>query len=388
VKIILRQSIHRLDMLMPSNFRAAAMRSLFVVTWMATVAPGQTKTPPPWTIHDRLAKPVTIAWENRPLRDGLLRLSEAHKVAIWLDRRVDPGLPQDVNLNQVSLDIALRGIAAQNHLGISVVGDVVYLGPSETASKLRTLSMLRADEAKRLPASARAKALNRQSWKWAELTTPQQLLIELLAAGSVTAKNAETIPHDLWPANDLPPLSWTDRMTLLLAQFGKTFAWRESGAKLEIVAIPSEVSVERSYPLGAKAAEARQKLLELFPNVQIELQGNTLVLRGSGEAHDAAALLASGRPAHKTDVRPGEQRYTLRLQEIPLAKALESLEPKLAVQFDWDPAVMQSAEIDMNQRVSLDVQEVSLDQLVEKLLSGAKIVFHRQGSKFTLQPKK
>src|SRR5690606_12894399 len=148
---------------------------------------------------------------------------------------------------------ALHAIATQRKLGYAQLESVAYLGPPETAARLRTRAALRLDEARALPDSVGNKFLNQRDWSWPELTEPRSLLGTLATEGGVEIVNPTAIPHDLWPAVELPPLRWLDRMTLLAAQFGLTYRFLDDGRKVELVAMPDEVLLTRSYAGGRNA---------------------------------------------------------------------------------------------------------------------------------------
>ena len=50
------------------------------------------------------------------------------------------------------------------------------------------------------------------------------------------------MPHDLWAAADLPPISLVDRLTLIAIQFDLTFKVAEHGKRLELVPVPENES--------------------------------------------------------------------------------------------------------------------------------------------------
>ena len=64
-------------------------------------------------------------------------LSRAQRVAVLIDRRVDPNQKLDLQLSGVPMDAALQQIADRCGLGVSRLGAVVYLGPPPAADHLR-----------------------------------------------------------------------------------------------------------------------------------------------------------------------------------------------------------------------------------------------------------
>jgi hypothetical protein len=74
-----------------------------------------------------------------------------------------------------------------------------------------------------MPSDLRARLLNQRPLVWPDLAQPRDLVAALAAEAGLSVKLPDSTPHDLWPAVDLPPLTWTDRLSLVLAGFDLTF---------------------------------------------------------------------------------------------------------------------------------------------------------------------
>ena len=61
------------------------------------------------------------------------------EIAILLDRRIDPGLKLTLQLKNVRLRELLGVIATEADAAVSFLDNVVYIGPPETAARLRTV---------------------------------------------------------------------------------------------------------------------------------------------------------------------------------------------------------------------------------------------------------
>src|SRR5207245_1970556 len=129
--------------------------------------------PVAWLTGDKLRaqleQKVGIDWggnKGRTFRQAITRLASSQRVAIVLDRRVDPDQKIELSLDDVTLDAALKLIAANKQLGVAQLGSAIYLGPKGTAEKLRTLAALRKDETLRLPSSVRSRLLQLPPMRW------------------------------------------------------------------------------------------------------------------------------------------------------------------------------------------------------------------------------
>lgn len=216
--------------------------------------PAQAKTAP--ALRQQLNEVVkNITWEDRGLRSGLARLSEVYGIAILLDRRIDPGLLVSATASNQTLESFLKQVAGEANAGITAVGPVVYIGPIESTSQLSALAAARRQEIGKLSNDAKARLLHVASWQWSELAQPRQLLDELARQGRVQIENADAIPLDLWPDVSLPPLPWSDRLTLLLAGFRLTFEIDPPGTVIRLVPAPTSVAtIAKSQP-GSSPAE-------------------------------------------------------------------------------------------------------------------------------------
>jgi hypothetical protein len=113
----------------------------------------------PWAtgrqLSQTLAQPIDVFWSNNPLRDAMTSLSRAQRVAILIDRRVDPGQRLTLNLQNVPLETILQTVAERCGLGLARLGPVVYLAPPPAAERLRPLAAAMDRAARQLPADRR-----------------------------------------------------------------------------------------------------------------------------------------------------------------------------------------------------------------------------------------
>ena len=68
--------------------------------------------------QQQLQTTVGVSWRRNPMRAALARLAQSQRVAIFLDRRVDPDQPISFSVRDVPLETALEQLARQ--LGIVV----------------------------------------------------------------------------------------------------------------------------------------------------------------------------------------------------------------------------------------------------------------------------
>jgi hypothetical protein len=191
-------------------------------------------------LQTRLSEEVTILRVKNPLRRAIRQISQAHQVAILIDRRVDPDQMLDVSLRGGTLKSALQTIAQGLGLGVARLDNVVYLGPAPAAERLSTVATAAERDARRLPAAVRRKYIVPKRMAWDDLAAPRDLLAQLGRESGLKIDGLDKVPHDLWAAADLPPLSLVNRLTLIAIQFDLAPKIADGGKRLELVPLASE----------------------------------------------------------------------------------------------------------------------------------------------------
>jgi hypothetical protein len=325
-------------------------------------------------LTQQLALPVSLQWERVTLRQAIGTLSRTQRVAVLIDRRVDPDQLIKFEANQVSLEKLFDQLAESLGIGASRLGNVVYLGPRDVAGKLRTLSALNQAQLNQQPAIQRVILAKNAAWRWDLLARPRELLEGLAKEAGIEFDDVEpAVPHDLWASADLPPLAWYDRALLVAVQFDRTLEFRDGGKRVALIAVPDRVQIEKSYSPGKDAQATLAKYRELAPDTEMELVAGKIIVRGRVEDH---ARLASS-PNTPPPVKGAVQVYSLTLAEVPLDKLLEALSQRLMLKFDYDREKIEKAGIKLDQRVSIKVEQQPLEVLLRAALEPAGLAFRR-----------
>ena len=339
----------------------------------------------------RLVGPINITWSGNPLRAGLRNLSRVHRVAVIIDRRVDPGEKVDLVLQDVPLGAALTQIAANRKLEARMLGPVAYFGPPRAASRLRTIATLRTEEVRRLPPEVGQKLFGRRPMAWNDLATPRGLLEKLAAEAGLQIAGLDRLPHDLWAAADLPPLTLLQRLTLVLVQFDLTFDVSPDGRTLTLVPVPDDVALVRSYPGGRQPKATAGRYAQLAPDARIKVVGDKVYVRGLLEDHEQ--LGSSRRPPSGQPPRPAVQdfankRFTLRVSKQPVGPLLRQLVGQLNLELRIDIEALRRAGISLDQHVSFSVKEVTVDALLEAVVKSTRLELRRRGNLVEVGPAK
>lgn len=295
-------------------------------------------------IRDRQTaqRTASIHWQDLPLRDAISRLKDLFSETVFVDRRIDPGLRVNLDIEATSAEEVIRAIAADRELGVGRLGAIVYLGPIAEAEQLRGLAAARATEVARLPADLRSALTSKQSRSWPRLSEPRRLVSSVVEQRGWRLANADKIPHDLWAAGELPELTLVDSLTVLLIGFDLTFELR-----------------------------ANDRLISIVPLKHIA---------NSPPAH-AASTPSVKPPSGARPKQGGRQVYTLRVREQPVRKVLQQLSKSLHWPIEIDEASILAAGKSLDVRVSFSVENVDRERLLEALLSPAELDYRIEGDR-------
>jgi hypothetical protein len=378
--------------------RQTLCRVLFLgVMVVLAVAPARpaAAAEPAWAtgpaLARRLAAPVDIVWSENPLRPALRGLARAEHVAILLDRRVDPEQRVELKLTAVPLAEVMRKIAERQHLGVAMLGPVAYFGPPEAAARLRTLAKERDEEVRSLEPITARPFLKARSLAWKDFATPRAVLAQLAEEAGVEIDGLALVPHDLWAAAEMPPLSWVDRLTLIANQFDLTFTVFSDEPHVQLFPVPKRVALLRTYRAIPNADLAAKRIQTLAPEAEITIEGDRILVNARLEDHERIAA-PKGSVDHaepplspKTPGRVAISR--LAVQEKPLDKVLEQLAARLNFELKMDTQALKAAGIAPDQRVSIQVENASLDQVLRELLRKTPLTYRRRGNVVEIVPK-
>ena len=333
-------------------------------------------------------------WENVELRALFQKLSTQRRVAILLDRRVDPTLTIPVNIAGLPLKSCLQKIAHQASAEISIPENVVYIGPARAAGQLRTLIELRTGElqSSQIPERRRTDLRRRHAIDWADLDTPGEVLKQIVDRYQVQLQGGERIPHDLWAGCHLPDVTVAEALSLVLIQFDMTFAWRDGGTGIDLVPIPESLFVERRIkPRGRSAAESLKLVEGEFPKLKVRVEGPDVVVRGTLEEYEAVSSLLKGtstRPAVKTRLGSLSQRSfaEIKFKRVPVRAVMKKLEES-GVRFDFSQEQLKAAGIDLDQTIDLELEKATADEFLKALFEPLKLSFEIDDQTVKLTPK-
>ncbi|MEX2186875.1 MAG: STN domain-containing protein [Pirellulales bacterium] len=377
--------------------------SLVLVAFLAVLAPNVSAADPvAWRtgrdLQQLLEKNIGgagLAWSGQSIREALANLSHApsYRVAMLLDRRIDPETRLDLALGDVPLAEALARIAAAGGADVCQVGNVVYFGPSSITRRLRTVSELRKQDVRELPPADARRFAAYKPLAWDDLAEPRELLKAIAAEADTTIENLDAVPHDLWAAADLPRISLCDRLTLIAGQYDLTFAIGLGGTTLRLVPIPEKVAIVRSYTVGQGAAEVAEKLTAAFDGCKISVAGTRIEVEGRAEDHLEIVQALAGKPIRKPAAAPtGEVDLDhvridkFNAQNQPLGGLIKEVARRLQMEAEFDGPALVAAKVSLDQVVSVELQSGTVRDLLDKVTKPYGLEYEIRDKKLVVRP--
>jgi hypothetical protein len=183
-------------------------------------------------------------------------------------------------------------------------------------------------------------------------------------------------------------LSWLDRLTLLAAQFDLTFRLSDDGKRVELVPIPDDVSIARTYAGGRNARGLVRRWSKDLPNAKLSVLGDEVQVVATAEDHDWIERKQSGTPTRKATVVAGKEMYQLSVENTALDKLVDQLTQRLSLTFRWDRAATTAAGIASDQLVTVKIENADLDALLKAVFADTGLAVRRQGRTVVVRPEK
>ncbi|TWT37846.1 hypothetical protein KOR34_28100 [Posidoniimonas corsicana] len=283
-----------------------------------------------------------------------------------LDRRVDPHLPM-APAPAGSLGDALAASFGANRVGASELSGALYVGPTPAARDLRTLAEIGRKQVTRLDAGSRSEMRRIDSLSWPRLTEPRGLIESLLDGHGLRLQNPETLPLDVWDQGRLPPMTLSDRLTLLLIGFDLVWQASDAPRAIRLAPAPRSPSISKRYNLPKRVAWDERAFQDAFPSAVVQRRGNRVELTARVEAHERLATELRGEVEDDTPPSGGEQRLTLTVRQQPAAAVLQKLTETFSLSVRYEPSVSDAARTALTRRVDLSVSQATLAELLDEL---------------------
>jgi hypothetical protein len=163
----------------------------------------------------------------------------------------------------------------------------------------------------------------------------------------------DRVPHDLWPAVEWAPLPLCDRLTLVLLPLGLTFEPVAQGRGISIVPIPAGLQAE-----STSATE--------------------------GTSPDRGRDSASGRPKAVDPTTIRVDRITI--DQAPVDEVLRHIAGQSGLELRLNRDAIERAGFSVKTSVSVRAENVTLDELLQRIGTSAGLQVRREGRVIELSP--
>ena len=232
---------------------------------------------------------VNITWSSAgdTVGEQLRNLQQHSGVSILRDRRIDPNQPVSLTAVSVSRFQLIQQISdALPEASCCVTDNMVLVGPSAATFRLPILVARNEEELAKLrmtiDASAFRKMVTSRDCSWKMLAEPRQILIQHAKLAGITIQNPSDIPHDVWPASQIPEMPFVEFATIVLNQFDLTVDVDSRKPELVIVPIDLGTRLQHRFLVPARI---RNRLTEMWaestPAPDVKWSGANATVTGS-----------------------------------------------------------------------------------------------------------
>ena len=151
-------------------------------------------------------------------------------------------------------------------------------------------------------------------------------------------------------------------------------------------------SVERRpRAKGRTASDTLKLILEQFPDLDARLDGGDVLVTATLEEHEAVIALLNPstikRPPEKGAAPLRQRTFTLKFERVPVRAVMQKLEESSVV-FVYDAKALETAGINLDQTIDLQLDKASADEFCKAVFSPLKLSFELDNLTIKLTPKK
>ena len=317
--------------------------------------------------------PLSVTWSDTPIRQQLDALSQQQRRSMFLDRRVDPTQLISLTVRDSTTEQVAWKAADEAGLGVARVGDLLYFGPKDSATRLPfVIEALK----KQIPKQQRSKWEGRSELRWRTATNTTEFATWFEQVHGI--KFDGDIPYDVWPQGDWPSLSLLEQVSLLLVGFDRSFQISDDGASVKLIPLPQLKSAKIKIRIARDAKLNIDEAKATFTDLKIAGSGKTVAVTGPVES---LAAFKAWQVNNQTVLR-GEK--VIRTFDLDTTAKRGDILATVAAQTGRELVLQGRASQSLVNRITLKVQKVSLEDLIAKCLEGTDLTWQLSDSKLTI----
>ena len=315
---------------------------------------------------------ITATWTGIELGALGGRLGDVCGRPVVIDRRIDPQSRISLVATEMAPDAVLESVARQAGASCAILPEVIRITPQGTAARLVAADVRRRREISALPGTLRDLATARAPWSWPAGTTPRDLLSRLATDSELELLGLEQLPHDHFPAANLPPLPLADRLDLLLAHFDMRVAWKS--VRLPQNGQPLCLNV---VPIDGPAAQRSDS-----PDATENVHGGTVVVKAPG----SRLTVPAPQTAPTTQAAPAGDTFSLTVA-APLEQLLITVAMRLGLDLKLDREQLRAKGIAAGEIVRVEIHDASRDALLDAIVAPLDLVWEIRAGALVVGPR-
>ncbi|MEZ6095116.1 MAG: hypothetical protein R3C03_12950 [Pirellulaceae bacterium] len=324
---------------------------------------------------------LSARFDGGRFRDQIQLVTRNSKVAIWIDREVNPETSLELQVEAANMEQIAWLAAERNHATVYIWNDLLYIGPAEKVARLTDLRASLAESLQRVAAGPRKKLGEPIAVSFPRYTAIVPWLKEFVVEHDVAIRNLDDMPYDVWDAIDTPEIPLVELIALIAIGFDQWPEMHDDGS-IELQAI-DYATAKSSFEFAPKSAGVDMgEFAERFGKDSIKKNGKAARIVGSQDnvidMMRYVAFAKSPRPV-KNNAK-AETRFSL-TTSASRGQLLATVASQKGLTLEYS---RDSIEF-LNATIKVDLQNVTLDEVLEAAVEGSALTWRIEDNKLMIE---
>ena len=323
-------------------------------------------------------------WTEAEFGDRLRSFSQTQKIAIFLDRRIDPSIVTNLSMSDVTKEQFLWTAATQFNVGVCRIEDFYYFGPPDSVATFPEVCKRLQATSTRQRRNTKVNWTDRQPLTTADTVEPKKLLLKLAKENQFAIKNIDSIPHDIWAGFELPGTTLQVRVAILLVGFGMTFERNADGSEIEIINLPTVQETELTFKRVENSSQLARALRAKFPNVKISVKGKNIA--ATGPPSEVAAIQRAAVMQQIPRRVPNAEKTITITNRASRGTVLATIAQRLNANLSFDKNNPEVATL-LRTQIEINAVHVSLEEIIVRTLDGTNLEYEIANGELRIREK-
>lgn len=319
-------------------------------------------------LRDALEGKIKFASKGE-LVDDLASLSQKSGVAILLDRAIDPSQKEAIPGDLMPLGQLLDQVAEQQNGTAIEIGSAIYIVPKTKGAKFDTLRAIQKNQLSKLSADSRKSLSQSRGLSWGYLSNPKDTLEAIVNSVGFKLANHKLIEHDLWRSQQLPNLPVWEQLVLLFNMMDRAFVIDDAKKTITAIKLLDDQSIQVPYRKSYLARIKKFLANENVTGANLAEQRGTVFVQAPYSVHNQLAALLTRKRSWKNKVVAGSKDVFDLKTNAMRGAILKTIANNRGVELRYNASVAKQ----LQQTVSVNVEQASADDLIKATLSGTAL---------------